>query len=194
MAAVACDIVEMVQHLELPRQPRPILNCLQEVFFERSLRSIPDYRRMAAADWDLASGGFFLDLFRIAIARPPNGEGWDKKRQVMKETSISHWMMLERTRYPGGDVLRLGRLPVHQTVLQGLYGSLENMKASFICSGPFKLALTTYPSEHLTLSNNGKIRLFWEGRSQVSALPGAKSFLRYKKHTLGGFAAYQFVF
>ena len=87
--------------------------------------------------------------------------------------------------FPGGESIGLGKLPVDTTSLQGLYGALEDMRASFICSGPFPLKLTIFPSEHLILGGNGEIKLFWEGYHAAIHIPGKSSFLRYRYHTLG---------
>jgi hypothetical protein len=97
--------------------------------------------------------------------------------------------------FPGPDVLRLGKRPMNQDAYKDLWGTLEDLTASFINSGPYEVQLSPYPGQHLTLSGDGKLRLFWEGREywtkegDASCLyPGDKMFRKYKALTLGRYA------
>jgi hypothetical protein len=71
-----------------------------------------------------------------------------------------------------------------------VWGTLEEMKAYFINSGPYQIELSTFPSEHLTLSSLGKLRMFWEGpkfweAGEKPLYPGHHTFMKYKFLTLG---------
>jgi hypothetical protein len=181
MAAVACDIIALVNYLKSITGPESIFTHLERFPSFKNLHSVLS----AKVDLKIASRGFFLDLFRIAIARRITREGLDKNIHTARD--ISRMVLQERRMYPGVDSLGLGKSRVSRSTLDSLYGALEDMRASYICSGPFKLALTESAMEHLTLSSDGKIRLFWEGRNKTSGTPGHTSFLRYKAHTLGEF-------
>jgi hypothetical protein len=187
MAGVAADIASMVAHLARSIQPNgavsvppsPILYVLQN--FTDPLWSIPRKRNFSR---ELASRGFLLDIFRIAIARRLSHQGLDSNHNdsdLVKDRSEDHWTWLERSMFPGCELLRLGRMPLSQTATDAVYGSLDDLKASFICNGPYTVALTDEPSEHLTMSDKGEIRIFWEGRGDEFFIPGQKTFMRYKK-------------
>lgn len=98
---------------------------------------------------------------------------------------------LEDTAYnPSSTLVRTPVDREHGTV-NGLWGTLEEMKAYFINSGPYKIELSTTPEEHLTLSSTGKLRVFWEGpnfwpeRGAKPLYPGHATFKKYKTLTLG---------
>jgi len=197
MAAVACDIVTLVSELNseplfMPTSNSgPLLQRLRQIPYARGLFSIPRTPPNALRDVEMGNKGFLLDLFSLAVAKRPNEEGLDTKQiqstETNRATSIVHRTLVdlaEFTQYPGPDALNLGRMPYNDFILPTLQGSLENMKASVI-SGPFRLILTTDPSEHLTISTTGEIKLFWEGPCEVPDFPGRKSFMRYKHHSLG---------
>jgi len=80
-------------------------------------------------------------------------------------------------RFPGSDLMIRSRQPVTPETVKTLYGSLAEMKASYINSGPYKLEFTTDPEEHLTL----------DGRSIMiyCAQQLKNPFLAHKQHILG---------
>ena len=130
-----------------------------------------------------ANEGLFFDLYRIVIARRFSQEGWDKINKKSTETTILQSLAASTT-FPGGDSIRLGEVPMDPIILPTLYGSLDDMNAAFICSGPYKLKLTKLLSQHLTLSNTGAIILYWDGEFERQGIPGSKTLMRYKGHTL----------
>jgi hypothetical protein len=127
-------------------------------------------------------------MFRIVIARRYSQDGWDALRESRVNSQPSFTprrLLLEFTTFPGSDSINLGQFPMKRTEMEALYGSLEDMRAGFISSGPYKLVLTNNPANHLTLSSNREIRLFCEAPDRRSVVPG-RSFRWYKTHTLGG--------
>jgi hypothetical protein len=201
MAAVACDVVTFVNELNpehynryMMTESSPLLQRLRQIPYGPGLFSIPRTPSNALRDVEIANKGFLLDLFSLAAAKHPSEEGWDMKQSQSIEanatSSIIHRTIVdlaERTQYPGPDTLNLGQMPYHDFMLPTLAGSLEDMKASLIVGPKFKLILTTDPSEHLTMSAAGEIKLFWEGPCEVSDFPGRKTFMRYRYHSLGKF-------
>jgi len=80
-------------------------------------------------------------------------------------------------RFPGSDLMIRSRQPVTPETVKTLYGSLAEMKASYIDSGPYKLEFTRNPEEHLTLHERS-IMIY-------RARPDQNPFLAHKQHILG---------
>jgi hypothetical protein len=181
MVAIAADIISLIDYFSSPSLPRlPVTHHLRRWCKQDALCSIDgglDESRLR-----LATRGFFMDLFRIAIARRYSDEGLDANHDPSGPTR-SQLTMENLTQFPGFDVLRLYKVPLNAGKDQEGY-SLDDIKASFIHSGPYKLELTTIPGEHLTVNGEGKIRVFWEGPWKGSDKPG-HSFRKYESHTLG---------
>jgi hypothetical protein len=185
MVAVALDMIDMVTYLNGLETPRRRTDCLQSFFTSHQWRSIPEETR-GNIDTNWASEGYLHDLFRIVIAWRYSQDGWDALREPpVNELSFTpRRLLLEFTSFPGSGSLNLGKSPMERSAMEQLYGSLEDMKASFISSGPYKLAITANPANHLTLNNRREIRLFCETIDERGGVPG-RSFRRYKTHTLG---------
>jgi hypothetical protein len=122
------------------------------------------------------------------IARRRSEDGWDvgfgKPETARAKTQQ---FFSETTWFPGPDSLRL-RKPLVQPA--DAFVMLDDLTASFIRSGPFKLGLTKIPSRHLTITKDGEILLFWEGKENFEerrGIPGDDTFRRYTTHTLGRF-------
>jgi hypothetical protein len=172
-------------------ESNPLMQRLQQIPYRRGLFSIPRALPNTLRDVEMDSKGFLFDLFSLAIAQRPNEEEWDTKQMEPQETnqlmSFIHRALVdfaESKRYPGPDALNLGQMPYSGFLPPTLQGSLEDMKANLVCSAPFKLISTTDSSEHLTMSTAGEIRLFWEGPCEEPDLPGRKTFMRFKHHSL----------
>jgi len=169
----------------------PLLQRLRQIPYGPGLFSIPRTPSNALRGVETASKGFLLDLFSLAAAKHPSEEGWDiKQTQSIEANATSSIIcrtivdLAERTQYPGPDTLNLGQGPYSDFMLPTLAGPLEDMKASLLVGRKFKLILTTDPSEHLTMSAAGEIKLFWEGPCEVPDFPGRKTFMRYRHHSL----------
>lgn len=175
MAAVVLEIIEMVNYLSQATQVTTVLSHLRGFN--------PRWTVSVNFDRDWGSRGYLLDMFRIVIARRLSQEGWDRNRDPSDIFSSMRRILIESTTYPGCESLRFGK--AYPSSEEGLHKSLDNMKASFINSGPFRLELTTYPWQHLTLSSDGKIMMFWEGMSETAQIPGSRTLMHYKAHTLG---------
>jgi len=162
LAGVARDIITLAENLSRTRlDPQPIVECLKE-FYDTLFSIPPPLNQSLDREW--AARDLFADFFSLAIAHwGPTDHGRDDFEREGGLFLGRHG--LQSIKYPGPDALRLGKSPVdreHGTV-NGLWGTLEEMKAYFINSGPYKIELSTTPEEHLTLSSTGKLRVFWEG-------------------------------
>jgi hypothetical protein len=194
MTAVARDVISLVQwmnnegsHVARQLLPgvRPLRDFLSEFCAYRSLFAITDYPLMSVEN-ERASEGLLTDMFSIAVSGGRSDFGRD---HLPNAGDISS---LDMITFPGPDALRLGKPPVNPGAYKDLWGTLEDMTAAFINSGPYRVQLTQYPGEHLTLSADGKLRLFWEGpeywtkEGAASLLyPGQKTFGKYRALTLG---------
>jgi hypothetical protein len=188
MAVIARDIMSLVEWLkdQGTRQARPTLDILNEFCARGSLLSIPNYAQLSRENV-CASTGLLTDMFSIAVSAGRSEFGRDDLSILVDAV----YEYLEFITYPGPDALWLGKRPLNPDKYKDLTGSLEDMTASFIYSGPFRFKLSTDPAEHLTL-DNGKVLLFWEGKQfwtnegETSLLfPGRGKFQKYKALTLG---------
>jgi hypothetical protein len=140
-----------------------------------------------------ACRGLLVDLYRIMIARRMSNDGWlDTDSNNTKNTADAKTRQFfsETTMFPGPDSLRLGKPLIHPSEAVKAFGMLDDLTASFIHSGPFRLRLTTLTSHHLTMNKDGEIFLFWEGAEHFEKrhdIPGRKRFIRYTTHTLRKF-------
>jgi len=94
---------------------------------------------------------------------------WDKERGPDTQYRFR--------RFPGSDLMIRSRQPVTPKTVKTLYGSLAEMKASYINSGPYKLEFTDDPEKHLTLHSRS-IMIY-------CAKPHENPFLAHKQHILG---------
>jgi hypothetical protein len=173
----------------IPRVQQPLLEHLKA--FHTPLFAIPPpLNQSINKEW--ASRGLFADMFTIAIAR---GRHTDYGRDDLKTGDSLTWGSgrLPSILYPGPDALRLGKSPVPKEngITKQLWATLEEIKAYFINSGPYEVVLSTSPSNHLTLSSQGKLRVFWEGPEfwvkggERPLYPVLQTFEKYKFMTLG---------
>lgn len=126
--------------------------------------------------------GLLRDLYRIVIARRLSYDGWAADPHTSNTTDgrTQHFFS-EFTMFPGSDSLRLGKLVMDPEDAKKVIGSLDDLTASFIQSGPFSIELTTTPSQHLVLNKRGRIMVFWEGPEIFQTrfgIPGCDSFRR----------------
>ena len=59
--------------------------------------------------------------------------------------------------------------PGAEKELEGMTGSMVDLDANFIASGPFKFIHTGRPQEHLTLNRDGQIRIYVSTSLQSTA-------------------------
>lgn len=193
MAAVALDMIHLVKYMAtLPRYPeRSLAECFTEFLSCQrhklhSLNVEPDF------DFDWACRGYMWDLFNIIILESLSENGLDKynpKRaeNVPDEAEFVNVTWVEHAKFPGGDTIGI-ECPVDRNHLNELYGSLEEMRASYICSGPFKIALTPNLSDHLTIRER-KLLMYCDKPSKTRKdrghIPGAGYYGPYVRHTLG---------
>lgn len=191
MAAAARDIISLISYLNVPLSPfmtspdGTLFNLLKE--FRTSLFSIPPPLSQSF-DREWASRGLFADMFFIATANGRSTYGRDDLAPNAKGIWYFNRGELEVMTYPGSDSLRLGKVPVDTAALKDIWGTLDDLKASFIDSGPYKIQLSTDAEHHLTLSSQGKLRIFWEGpkfRHDTGLYPGQNTFRKFKYLTLG---------
>lgn len=193
MAAVAYDIILMVTYLaSLPRYPERVLADCFKKFLSSHKRKLCSISIGANFDWNWACRGYLWDLFNIIIMDSLSENGLDRyspKRltDVKDEAEFVKVTWIEHAKFPGGDAIGIGESPVDPDHSKELYGSLEDMRASFICSGPFKIALTTNLSDHLMMKNR-KLMIYCDKSSKTRSrghIPGARYYGPYVEHTLG---------
>jgi hypothetical protein len=190
MAGIARDIITLIDYLTQCYLQQPLLNYLKD--FYMPLFSVPPPLNQSV-DKEWASRGLFADIFTIASAQGRSEYGRDDLILPNSGAVSISLGRLESIQYPGPDALRLGKSPVDRDrgTTKQLWGTLEEMKAYFINSGPYKIQLSENPSDHLTLSSLGKLRVFWEGSKfwvdggERPLYPGHKTFMKYKCLTLG---------
>jgi len=193
MAAVAYDIILMVTYLaSLPRYPeRVLVDCFRK-FLSSQKRKLCSISIGADFDWNWACRGYLWDLFNIIIMDSLSENGLDKYspkrlKDVKDEAEFVKVTWIEHAKFPGGDTIGIGESPVDADHLKELYGSLEDMRASFICSGPFKIALTPNLSDHLMMKNR-KLLIYCDKPTKTRSrghIPGARYYGPYLEHTLG---------
>jgi hypothetical protein len=59
--------------------------------------------------------------------------------------------------------------PAAEKELEGMNGSMVDLDANFIASGPFRFIHTGRPQEHLTLNRSGQIRIYASKTLQSTA-------------------------
>lgn len=194
MAAVAMDVIDMVNYLKtFTETPCSVATCLLEF-----LRDYPrSLQHKFPVNHDSVVRSYLADLFRIVIALDFDLEkalGWDHIEANRRETFADYqdfrflsasWA--DRKQFPS-ELYSYDQSIEHPTPGLHTYYSLELLDAETIHNGPFQITFTDKLREHLTLTHDNKIRLFWEGRNNTMKryrFPG-ESFSIYKGHTLGG--------
>jgi hypothetical protein len=120
-------------------------------------------------------------------------EGLDKK-QSKPNPHIGSERLAVATRwpevnyFPSGKILRLNELPPLDPSTISPYGSLQDIDAHFILSGPFKINLTNKFGEHFTLNEKKELLVYWEGLDSdeylLQPFPG-RGWEKYQFNTLG---------
>lgn len=222
MAAVARDLISLVLYLQgfmsqgietrdkkkkgkkekIPllsaviQPPMAILEVLKCFCADRELFSIsPTVRESIAQSERISRLGFLVDLLTLAISLGRTDYGRDELRVRIIPSSnriLGGVSDLEFLMWPGPDTLQLGKPPLERAAFKDLWGSLTDMTAAFIDSGPYSIELSERASDHLTLSSRGRLRVFWEGPKFWKAVgentplfPGHHTFVVYKTHRLG---------
>ena len=190
MSAVALDIILLVRYLaRLPHHPeRSLADRFRKFVRKQSLHSISIGENF---DFEWACRGYLWDLYNIVVLYGLTENGLDKYspklRDVQDEAQFVRVTWIEHAKFPGGDTLGI-ECPVDLDYRKEIYGSLADMKASFICSGPFKLALTTRLSDHLTMKDR-KVLLYCDKPSKTRRdrghIPGAGYYGPLTRHILG---------
>ena len=137
MAAVARNIISLLDHLNFHvpvwHEQKPLSSTLK--VFQTPLFSIPPPNQ--SINVESASHGFYADMFAIGIARGRSNFGKDDLGPNGTWSLYFNQGDLEVIKFPGSDALRLGKPPVDAGTLKYLFGTLDDMTASFINSGPY---------------------------------------------------------
>ena len=193
MAAVARDIISLVDDLRQLSltSPQTVLTVLEkfatsnsQLYLISSSLTKNDIKDVPVAR-NLLTG-----LLGIAVA-----SGRLEHHDNYGELRFTHPLSrgdLDLIRFPGPDVVDLGKMPLGKDARQSLHGTLNELTASYINSGPFRIRLTTVAAEHLTLSTSRELRIFWEGeacwnenaRRRGFSRLGDVAFLKYNSLTL----------
>lgn len=188
MAAIVMDMVDLVDFLKTisARDPKPLIEWTTEFVRTRDLRSLVADETV---DKDWAARGFIADLFRIvacvdctAVAWPPGyGNGYDSRK-----ADKLPWA--SQNEIPGAGVMFQGTPPLSKEALEPS-NSIEDLKASLIHSGPFKLTKTQHLDEHLTFNDDNEICLYqyWGSKEPQNGLPAIPSLRIYTDHALRKF-------
>jgi hypothetical protein len=198
MVAVAMDMIELVEYLarvDERVEPRFLAELFKDFLKSRQhqLRSIIFG---STFDFDWACQGYIWDLYNIIILKEVSKNGMDQYNpkscpHYVPDFDVIPATLVERVRFPGGESIKIGIAPIDANKVKDLYGSLGDMKASFIKSGPFDFALTPIPGEHLMMKNR-KIHVFCEDGTPKTGnphlVPGVGYFGLYMRHKLGKYA------
>jgi len=192
MAAVAFDMVLLVRYLaSLPRYPeRSLAKCFAK-FLSRHKHKLQSISIGPNFDYDWACQGYIWDLFNMIILDNLSENGLDKynpgRQTGQDEARYINVSWVKHAKFPGGDIIGV-ESAIDRHHLKALYGSLAEMRASHIHSGPFRLALTPHLSDHLTMKDR-KILIYCDKPSKARRdrghIPGAGYYGPYTRHTLG---------
>jgi hypothetical protein len=172
--------------LKTIEEPKTIIAWLTEFVRNKKLRSVlPDQD----IDVNWAARGYIADLFSIVACLectsytygpPPFAAGQDSQ--------IRHQVAGYYTRtIPGYGVLIAPPKPVSTAAASDPGNSVDQLRASFIHSGPFKLKANRKLTKHLTFHNGNKLRVFQYWGNNMTPGEGMEftSSLRvYRNHTL----------
>jgi hypothetical protein len=178
MAAIVLDIIDLVTYLRsIPTtESKSVATWLTEFLDCHRLRSIPKTKDL---DVNWAVKGYLADMFTIVTCfanvysdwlRRGLNEPWNGGFFNELNKTRSSWVHVKK--FPGPHLF-LADPPIESIT----HGSLDDLNAGFICSGPFKFKLTKNINEHLQLSNQREICLYWEN----PAGPADNLFEEYRK-------------
>jgi len=117
---------------------------------------------------------FLCDILFLGLPTTRVSDGYSREHWIKEIGPDSQYRF---RRFPGSDLMIRSRQLVTPETIKTLYGSLAEMKASYINSGPYKLKFALDPEEHLTLDDRS-IMIY-------CAQPNRNPFLAYKQHILG---------
>jgi hypothetical protein len=184
MAAVVLDMIDLIEFLKPIKERKTIIEWLTEFVRNNQLRSIlPD--RGIDVDW--AGRGYIADLFSVvaclectSFGPPPFSAGLDVHQDFKFPQPYTATI-------PGSGVLIQTPNPVSEAASDG-DNSVDQLSASFIHSGPFKLRVTRKLAEHLTFdrdSTDFRVFQYWGNHMTPGEGLGYTSSLRvYRNHTL----------
>jgi len=202
MAAVAKDIMTLVNYFkDLGQEP----GCKVSTLLKGFIRCNEIYCLEGQGDsW--AARALLTDMFKIVIDVPEEVLEEIRKENVdeilegldanqcnpsphtggEKLAVATRWP--EINYFPGGQILRLNELPLLDPSIISPYGSLQDIDARFILSGPFKIKLTRKFTQHLTLNEKKELLVYWEGKDPEGFIkqpfPG-RGWGKYESSTLG---------
>jgi hypothetical protein len=190
MAAVILDMIELIKFLKSIKEPKNIVTWLTE--FARTVQ-LHSYSPDEIIDPAWAGRGYVADLFSIVAclectsqAPPPFPAGPDF-RQAHKFPPPYYTRII-----PGCGVLIPFSKPV-STAASEPSNSVDQLRAGFIHSGPFKVKATRKFEKHLTLNDRNELRVFqfWGNArtpSTKKVLVGNPSLRIYRNHALRRYA------
>jgi hypothetical protein len=216
MAAVVTDMIAMMKFfsniVNKPAAEIQLPLSLEECFIlfveEVELCSVERQK----GNPDLPTEGYLWDLFTVIVCitrYSRERQGWkpQRKQSTISDPHIPTYLLPNPAEnpakfqyFPGGAVLGIERSPVvggpsriqtnEISSLQSA-GSLEELDANYIHSGPYRLKITKDIGAHLTLNNEGYIMLYFNPVLSYQkilharpAVPG-DDFSSYKTHNLG---------
>jgi hypothetical protein len=187
MAAVILDMVDLIDFLKSIEEPKTIIAWLTEFVRNNQLRSV---LRDQDIDVDWAARGYIADLFSIVACLECTSSGPPPFR-VGLDFQVGHQVArYYTTTIPGHGVLIAPPKPVSTAAASDPRNSVDQLSASFIHSGPFKLKATRMLAEHLTLNDSNRFRVFqyWGNHMTPRESVGDNSSLRvYRNHALRGY-------
>ena len=152
--AVVLDLIDLAIYLariDPSTAPKPVSEWLHDFLrFHPNLRSL-DSTQPLDDQWVVR--GYLSDLFRIIAGGRASvlGLDWNK-------SSTSAWA--DNATFPGPSAL-LGAPPIDASSVPD--GPIEELDAAFICSGPFKIRLTSRLENNLQLNTiRRELLVYWE--------------------------------
>jgi hypothetical protein len=180
-------MIDLIDFLKSIEEPKTVIAWLTEFARNNQLRSVlPD--QDIDVEWvEWAGRGYIADLFSIvaclectSYGPPPFAAGQDSQ---IRHQFAGYY----RRTIPGYRVLIATPKPVSTAAASDPRNSVDQLRASFIHSGPFKLKATRKLAEHLTFNSSNKLRVFqyWGNDMTPGEDTGYKCSLRvYRNHTL----------
>jgi hypothetical protein len=199
MYAIVLDMIDLINYFESQSSSgQQTVATLLATYAKTTTSSRCFSNKDGQLNVDWASRGFLADLLNLSTCvRFLARDSSKSKRKQMHQAEIQGWnwneevysrTWMENCTFPGSGLLRLRTPYLHPHIGNGdWYETLDDLDASFICSGPFKFAFTTVLAEHLTLSPHREIRLFFDcGFEEFTCPDFLGAVLKpFEKHTLG---------
>ena len=183
MAAVVLDMIDLVNYLKSISEPKTIVAWLTAFVRNNRLQSLIQDGQI---DEEWAGRGYIADLFSIVACLECTSDGPPSVVAGLDHRQTFNAPMPPYTRtIPGFGVL----IPLANTVSKAaleLSNSVDELRAGFIHSGPFKLKVTRKLAKHLSLNKENQLRVFqyWGKPIPEKGLPKNPSLRIYQNHAL----------